>query len=295
MPNKNHWGYSLPTLADIASDADLRDHLTSNIVEMLDGPGSPMTPSVAERLLKLASQDDTDYEREARALLVSEGLLNGGPRDLQKEIEFLFELTRPWFVGSSLLDFGCGDGSMARRFAASGLDVTLTDVLEPAGLGALALPFVRTNEDGSVPVPDGAFGNVVVFSVLHHCEDPERSMAEIMRLVRPGGRILIVESVFGVHSGDLCDTHHMRHAGFLELSEEHQLHHTMFFDHLVNRIVGSYSDDPAMKVNVPFNYDRPSGWNDSFARLGARMVETLHIEVQVGRAPLHHTLNVFDR
>lgn len=106
---------------------------------------------------------------------------------------------------------------------------------------------------------------------------------------------MIVESVFGVQSSDFRDGHPLQDSPFLRLSEEHQLHHTMYFDHLVNRVVGSYSDDASMKVNMPFNYNTPSGWNEAFGRLGVRAVLTFHLEVQVGRAPLHHTLHVFER
>ena len=149
--------------------------------------------------------------------------------------------------------------------------------------------------DGSVPAPDGAFDNVVVYGVLHHCQDPDLSLAEILRLLRPGGRTAIVESVFGVAPDDVHKGHPMRRSAYPGLSEEQQFRHTMFFDHLANRIVGSYSDDPSAKVNMPFNYNTPAGWNGALTRHGARVIEYRHLEVSIGRAPLHHTLHVVER
>ncbi len=179
MPSANHWGRSLPMLAEIASDGATRDHLRSQLAAMLGGPSASMTfTSLAEQILELASQDLPRYESDARALLVSEGLPGGLWRDLRREVEHLYRASRPNLVGSSLIDFGCGDGSMAQRFAAGGLEVTLSDVLQPIELESLGLPFVLAHADGSTPLADGALDNAVAFGVLHHCEDPGRSMSE---------------------------------------------------------------------------------------------------------------------
>lgn len=296
MPSiANHWGRPLPTLAEVASDNTLRGDLHRGLVEMLGGTNDASTDAVASNVLDAAARGGFDHERTIHALLESAGLLGGGQRDLRNEIDHLYRLSSSWLVGSSLIDFGCGDGSMARRYADGGLEVTLTDVLEPQELTELALPYVRTSPDGFTPLPDGAFDNAIAFGVLHHCQDPDQSIAEIVRLIRPGGRIVIVESVYAVHSGDIAEGKTIMPATFAYLSEEQQFRYTMFFDHLVNRVVGAYNEEPDMKINVPYNYNTPSGWNNAFSRAGAAVVNTVHLEVQVGRAPLHHTLHVYGR
>ena len=100
----------LPELAEIVSDAALTDHLASETARMLGGGDGAATAEVAEQVLALTTRGRERYEADAYALLADAGLLCGGSRDLQREIEYLHELTRPYLVGSTLLDFGCGDG-----------------------------------------------------------------------------------------------------------------------------------------------------------------------------------------
>ncbi len=296
VPNTNHWGHPIPAIAEIASDPATREHLASQLTAMLGGPrASRSLMSVAEQLLELASQEVPRYESDARALLLAEELVDERQCDLRRATKHLFHLCRPHLGGSRLIDFGCGSGIMGRRFARSGLDVTLSDVLEPTQSQASVLPFVLADADGFTPLPESVFDNAVALGVLHHCSDPVRAAIELMRLVAPGGRLVIVESVFGVQPHDLEKHHPFRDSPFVQLPLEQQFRHTMYFDHFVNRVAGSHSDDPARKVNMPFNYNTISGWNETFGRLGGRAVHTSHLEVQVGRAPLHHTLHVVEK
>lgn len=291
MSERNHWGRPLPTLASIASDAALHEHLLTGVAEILGGKAAG---PVAAGLLELAATGGAGYERDARTTLAAAGMLGGPSRDLTAEIEHLYAASAPFLAGPVLLDFGCGDGSMARRFAAAGADVTGTDTLAPADL-QLGVPFVRNFPDGSTPLPSGSFDVVLAFGVLHHCADPDVALGEILRLLRPGGRALVVESVFGIRPADLGNVPASHLASFLRLSADGQFRHTMFFDHLVNRIISTYSDDPAAKVCMPFNYLTPNDWDAVFVRHHARPLVTQHLQVRVGRAPLHHTLHVVER
>ena len=44
-----------------------------------------------------------------------------------------------------------------------------------------------------LPFPDGALGNIVMLDVLHHLEYPVSFLREAARVLRPGGRIVMVE------------------------------------------------------------------------------------------------------
>lgn len=44
-----------------------------------------------------------------------------------------------------------------------------------------------------LPFADGSFENIVLFDVLHHLERPRRFLAEVRRVLRPGGRLVMVE------------------------------------------------------------------------------------------------------
>ena len=87
--------------------------------------------------------------------------------------------------GRLLLDLGCGSGYYAEALRAAGARVVPTDLGlwqatdPPAGLvisDALALCFA-----------DGSFDGVFCSNLLEHTPDPERLLAEIERVLRPGG------------------------------------------------------------------------------------------------------------
>lgn len=52
----------------------------------------------------------------------------------------------------------------------------------------------------SLPFSDDSVGNLVMFDVLHHIEYPIRFLAEAVRVLRPGGRIIMVEPAMTLFS-----------------------------------------------------------------------------------------------
>jgi SAM-dependent methyltransferase len=47
--------------------------------------------------------------------------------------------------------------------------------------------------DNAVPAPDGAADRVVMVDVLHHLYDQPGALAEVVRLLRPGGLFVVVD------------------------------------------------------------------------------------------------------
>ncbi len=97
--------------------------------------------------------------------------------------------------GASVLDVGCGPGHLTRRLAALGLDVTGVD-LDPAMIEramARADGFGRyvAADVASLPFEDHAFDLAVSTLSMHHWADAHSGIAEIGRVVRPEGRVLI--------------------------------------------------------------------------------------------------------
>jgi SAM-dependent methyltransferase len=91
-------------------------------------------------------------------------------------------------AGATLLDIGCGSGAFVRRalglgYAAEGLEFDAQAVAAAAGQG---LP-VR---EGSLPetgLPQESFDAVTLSQVIEHLHNPMAALAEIFRLLKPGG------------------------------------------------------------------------------------------------------------
>jgi SAM-dependent methyltransferase len=100
----------------------------------------------------------------------------------------------PSFVGERVGDFGCGyQASFARGVLGEAASVTLVDVALADDLKADAR--VRAIEgrlpDALAALPGGSLDVILLVSVLEHVTEPQRLLAETVRLLAPGGVALI--------------------------------------------------------------------------------------------------------
>jgi ubiquinone/menaquinone biosynthesis C-methylase UbiE len=99
-------------------------------------------------------------------------------------------------AGLDVLDAGCGSGPLMEALRAKGAAVSGFD-LSPAMVD-LARRRLGADADLSVadlgaplPYPDDRFDLVVVSLALHYVEDWASALAEIRRVLRPGGRLTV--------------------------------------------------------------------------------------------------------
>jgi len=91
-----------------------------------------------------------------------------------------------------VLDVGCGDGQISRLASAGGaelvvgIDLTWNQI-EVAAQRQGGPAFARAAAD-SLPFPDGAFDAVVACLVFEHIEAVDAAIAEVGRVLEPGGR-----------------------------------------------------------------------------------------------------------
>ncbi len=116
-----------------------------------------------------------------------------------------------------VLDVACGPGLVVCAFArvarhATGIDVTpamLDRARELAAEAGLANVTWRQGEVLPLPYPDGAFSIVVSRFAFHHLEDPGAVLAEMRRVCRPGGTVVVCDLLAADDAGKAARFHAM--------------------------------------------------------------------------------------
>lgn len=105
-------------------------------------------------------------------------------------------------TGDRLLDLGCGAGRHAFEAARRGarvvaVDADAVELKDVAGALAGEEHAWAVNGDGCrLPFADASFERVIAAEVLEHVPDDERAMAELARVLRPGGLAAITVPSF---------------------------------------------------------------------------------------------------
>ena len=109
----------------------------------------------------------------------------------------------PWMEGhirrlghdGTVLDLGCGRGFWLEWMAAEGITaIGFEHDFDRVRLGAAHAP-VAVADGQKLPLRDGAVSVVWCIHVLHHLPQPEAVLSEIRRVLRPGGHLVLAETV----------------------------------------------------------------------------------------------------
>lgn len=119
------------------------------------------------------------------------------------------EILRPR-SGDRLLDVGCGTGEVVRALAGLvGADGKVVGV-EPSatmldearrrtGNSTLRVEF-RSGDISRLDFGDATFDGVTCERVLQHLDAPDTAIGELVRVTRPGGRIVVIDTDWGMHA-----------------------------------------------------------------------------------------------
>jgi ArsR family transcriptional regulator len=191
-------------------------------------PAETPTGSLARALLDRLPEDDTilaaDRRQAARVLaerarIATESFQKRGAEwdeihalDLAAaDIEQALLASLPAEMGK-LLDIGTGTGQMLELLApriSTGIGLDASRAMLALARSRLSRPglthcVVRLGDMYRLPMADASFDHVVLQMVLHYAEDPAAALAEAVRVLRPGGTLVVVD--LGPHDNAACMT-----------------------------------------------------------------------------------------
>jgi len=130
----------------------------------------------------------------------------GRPSYPPEAIDWLLAPTDNWDA-HDVLDLGAGTGKLTTRLVERGLHVIGVDpIAEMLDMLRTALPDTPAllGSAEQIPLPDNAVDAVLVAQAWHWF-DPERAVAEIARVLRPGGRLGVLWNTRDERSGWVKD------------------------------------------------------------------------------------------
>jgi SAM-dependent methyltransferase len=103
--------------------------------------------------------------------------------------------------GDRVLDVACGPGNFSRDFARAASDGLVVGIDASASMLDVAVretdsdnvAYIR-GDAGALPFRDASFDAVCCFAALYLIEEPMRALAEIVRVLAPGGRVALLTS-----------------------------------------------------------------------------------------------------
>ena len=171
-------------------------------------PAGSGDASLRRRLLALLPQEEPEFARDLERLRKLRGGDDTGLNEISDEDRFLHkalvELTDSAPLGN-LLDIGCGQGRLLKLLASRAHRVVGVDIDPEARrlaraellLAGLENCSLRQGDMYSLPFDDEAFDTVILDDVLADADEPAAALEEARRLLKSGGRLLMLASTDG--------------------------------------------------------------------------------------------------
>ena len=108
---------------------------------------------------------------------------------------------RPYLDASMrVLDFGCGTGGFSMAMSPMVAEVQAVDLSSrfvEAGRASVERSGIRNVHlrkiDDTLPFEDGEFDALLMLDLIHHLDRVEHTLREALRVLKPGGRLLVFE------------------------------------------------------------------------------------------------------
>jgi ArsR family transcriptional regulator len=170
-------------------------------------------PDAARKLWSLVASDLDDAQlasdrRRCAGVLRARAATGRWPDSVAGEMERHYSPGRTWealargLIGlvdlGDVLDAGAGDGATAQLLAPRARSITCVDISETLIDAARVRLAGHPNAKAEVadvtdlPFPAASFDQVLALNVLTHLRAPGRALAELARVLRPGGRLVLV-------------------------------------------------------------------------------------------------------
>ncbi|HET6146745.1 MAG TPA: metalloregulator ArsR/SmtB family transcription factor [Polyangia bacterium] len=177
-----------------------------------------------------ASSNDATLEGDQKRLIALDAERRGSvPEHLVDELERDYSPGRTWQSLAAgiaallrlgdVLDVGSGDGAAASALAPYCRSLTCIDT-NPRLIGAARERLRRFDgvatqvaDVHALPFRDGSFDSVLMFHTLTYAERPARALAECARVLRPGGRLVLL-CLDEHRQSEVTSRYGERHPGF---------------------------------------------------------------------------------
>jgi ubiquinone/menaquinone biosynthesis C-methylase UbiE len=113
---------------------------------------------------------------------------------IDRKFRRMCELVRAHLPCEAFLDAGCGDGrylaALEAELPARRAGTDISERILDTARGRVEADFRQANLE-ALPFEDGAFDLVLCSQVIEHVLDPDTAAAELARVLRPGGTLVI--------------------------------------------------------------------------------------------------------
>src|SRR6059058_4296005 len=112
---------------------------------------------------------------------------------IDRKFRRVCELVRAQLPCEAFLDAGCGDGRYLAALATElppGRGVDISERIHATARQRVDADLRQANLE-ALPFADGEFDLVLSSQVIEHVLDPDRALAELARVLRPGGKLVI--------------------------------------------------------------------------------------------------------